>query len=49
MASAISCFVAPAAWIDGPLEFNYCLDICGIQGVIGTEDASWGAVKSMYR
>jgi hypothetical protein len=43
-------FVAPAAWIDGPLEFNYCLDICGIQyAVIGNEDSTWGGVKSMFK
>jgi len=43
-------FVAPAEWISGPLEFNYCLEICGITyDVVPTEAASWGTVKSMYR
>ncbi|MFH1841782.1 MAG: hypothetical protein ABIF77_01110 [bacterium] len=43
-------FVAPAEWISGPLEFNYCLEICGITyDVIPTESASWGTVKSLYR
>jgi hypothetical protein len=43
-------FVAPADWITGPLEFNYCLEICGIQyTVIPTENASWGEVKSLYK
>jgi hypothetical protein len=43
-------FVAPAEWIDGPLEFKYCLEICGhMYQVIPTQNESWGAVKTLYR
>ena len=43
-------FVAPADWVSTTLEFNYCLEICGIQyDVVPTEEASWGEVKSLYR
>jgi hypothetical protein len=43
-------FVAPAEWIDGPLEFEYCLEICGnVYDVIPTKQASWGSVKSLYK
>jgi len=43
-------FVAPAALIDGPLEFTYCLEVCGINyDVVPTEEVTWGSVKSLYK
>ena len=43
-------FVAPAAWVSGLSEFNYCLEICGLAyDIVPTEPASWGEVKSLYR
>jgi hypothetical protein len=43
-------FVAPAEWISGPLEFDYCLEICGIiYDVVPVDQASWGSVKTMYK
>jgi len=44
-------FVAPAAWLTGVTdEFDYCLEICGnAYDIIGNEDQSWGAVKSLYK
>ncbi len=42
-------FVAPAEWITGPLEFNYCLEICGLEyTIIPNDDMSWGDVKTLY-
>jgi hypothetical protein len=42
-------FVAPADWISGPLQFTYCLQICGLDySIIPNEDKTWGDVKSMY-
>lgn len=44
-------FVSPSEWVTGYTgEFAYCLEVCGnAYDIIGNEDASWGAVKSIYR
>ena len=42
--------VLPSTWIQGPLEWEYCLEVCGIiYDVVPVEEASWGSVKSMYK
>lgn len=43
-------FVAPAEWVSGVAEFNYCLEICGLEyEIVPTEPKSWGEVKTLYR
>ncbi|MBU0741080.1 hypothetical protein KKG45_11860 [bacterium] len=44
-------FVAPYEWVTGYTgEFAYCLEVCGNSfDIVPNEDASWGAVKSIYR
>lgn len=43
-------WVGPQAFTGPVYEFDYVMSVCGItDGVIPTDDSSWGALKNLYR